>query len=42
MDDVLVAKVTISASLQKIHLPKISDQAPLSKQTTNDAILLGL
>ncbi len=32
MDDVLV-KVTISASLKKIHFPKISEQAPLSHQT---------
>ncbi len=29
MDDVLVGKVTISASLKKNHFPKISDQAPL-------------
>ncbi len=29
MDDVLVGKVTISASLKKIHFPKISEQAPL-------------
>ncbi len=29
MDDVLVGKVTISASLMKIHFPKISEQAPL-------------
>ncbi len=30
MNDVLVGKVTISASLKKIHFPKISEQAPLS------------
>ncbi len=29
MDDVLVGKVTIFASLKKISFPKISDQAPL-------------
>ncbi len=29
MDDILVGKVAISASLKKIHFPKISDQAPL-------------
>ena len=30
MDDILVGKVAISASLKKIHFPKISDQAPLN------------
>ena len=30
MDDVLVGKVTISASLKKIHFLKISEQAPVS------------
>ncbi len=29
MDDVLVVKVNISASLKKINFPKISEQAPL-------------
>ena len=29
MDDVLVGRVTKSASLKKVHFPKISDQAPL-------------
>ncbi len=29
MDDVLVGKVTISASLKKINFLKISEQAPL-------------
>ncbi len=27
MNDILVRKVTISASLRKIHFPKISEQA---------------
>ena len=31
MDDVLVRKVTISASLKKINFPKISGQAPLTR-----------
>ncbi len=31
MGDVLVGKVTISASLKKINCPKISDQAALSE-----------
>ncbi len=31
IDDVLVGKVTIYASLKKIHFPKISEQAPLKK-----------
>ena len=30
MDDALVGKLTISASLKKIYFPKISDQAPLT------------
>ena len=29
IDEVLVGKVTISASLKEIHFPKISEQAPL-------------
>ncbi len=29
MDDILVGKVNISASLRKIHFPEISEQAPL-------------
>ncbi len=32
MDDILVGKVAISASLKKIHFPKISDQVPLSTE----------
>ena len=31
LDDILVGKMTISASLKKIHFPKISEQALLTK-----------
>ncbi len=30
VDDILVGKITMSASLTKIHFPKISGQAPLN------------
>ena len=32
MDEILVGKVTIPASLKKIHFPKISDQVPLTQK----------
>ncbi len=43
MDDglVLIGKVTISASLKKIHFPKISEHAPFKKMTcTSFQVLL--
>ena len=40
LDDILFGKVTISASLKKIHFPTILEQALLNESTTTKQALL--